>query len=159
MLNYYIGHIVYNYSNQIIGEKMFNTPLDKFLRKMMLLGIPLFFIWFYLFVPTYPIASKVNSKEDIANFIKDVFKYEANSLQFEYQDKGGIPVEALQSVQRTIDKLEMCNFDKTCMIEAYKDHMDDWTSTKLRVITRADYMTRKFGIVGDLINKSISWIY
>lgn len=142
---------------------MFNTPVDKFLRKVIdkiiFIGIPLFLVWFYLFTPTYPIASEVNSKEDIAGFIKDIFKFEAKSLQFQYQDEGGIPVEALQSVQATIVKLKKCDFEKECMQDAYKDHMDDWTSDKLRVMTRADYMTRKFGIVGDLINKYISWIY
>ncbi|CAA6827941.1 MAG: Unknown protein [uncultured Sulfurovum sp.] len=113
---------------------MFNTPLDKLLRKIMTIGIPLFIAWFYIFTPTYPIASEVNSKEDIADSIKDVFKFEANSLAYQYVDKGGIPAEALQSVDTTIDKLEQCNFEKECMLEAYKDHMDDWTSDKLRVI-------------------------
>jgi len=142
---------------------MFNTSADKFLRKIIdkviFIGIPLFLVWFYLFIPTYPIASEVNSKKDIAGFIKKIFKFEAKSLQFQYIDEGGIPVEALQSVQSTIVKLKKCDFEKECMLEAYKDHMDDWTSDRLRVRTRADYMTRKFGIVGDLINKSIPWLY
>ena len=138
---------------------MFNTPLDKLLRKIMLIGIPLALIWFYLFTPTYPVPSEVNSKEAISQYIKKIYKLEARNLQFEYQDKGGIPVEALQSVQRSMGEFKQCNFEKECMIEVYEDHMDEWTSDNLRVMTRAEYMTRKFGIIGDMINKFMGFLY
>ena len=101
----------------------------------------------------------MNSKEDILNFIGQRFRLEANNLAFQYVDQGGIPIEAVQSAKIATDKIKQCNFEKECMIEAYEDYMDDWTSDKLRVMTRADYMTRTFGTIGDWFNKSMSSLY
>lgn len=113
---------------------------------------------FYIFTPKYPKPNKNESTEVVVNFIEKVLDLESKNFEFQYMDKGGIPAELIQSVQKMAIEFKECN-NKECFIKVYENHMDEWTSDKLRKSTRANFVIKKLGIVGVLINQYTYELY
>lgn len=116
---------------------------------------------FYLIAPKYPTIKKEASLKEVQNFVIKIAKMESrnNSLEALASSSKNISVELENAQKAYIKKVQNCQQDKECIINAYNSHMQEWTSSTLRKQTRAMYMVNNFGYIGDNINNALGGLY
>ena len=117
------------------------------------------FLLIRLITPSYPNINNEVTVSQVKSFIDKVFKEEARNINYEYMDSpsGGAPVEYIRAVDDLDKTFANCKNDKICLIKTYNEFMNNWASDRLRRQTRAYYMVKEFGILGEQLNEFL-WI-
>ena len=120
------------------------------------------FLMIRFFTPGHIQISDNSSLGEIRTFIKSTMKKEARNISFENLNsstRGGIPAEHLKAIDNLIGTLDKCQENKECLITTYDKYMDKWASQSMRKQSRAYYMIKSFGVVGEKINKTLGFMY
>jgi hypothetical protein len=111
--------------------------------------------------PNHPEINHSVSTNEVKNSLKEIFKQEANNISFQYLDSPahGAPVEYIKASREFFSNLGKCKEDKECLIGEYDNFMNEWASDRLRQETRAYFMVKNFGLIGEQINQSLGFMY
>jgi len=115
---------------------------------------------FYMVAPNYPKIDSDRSLDNIKGYLESVLKVQAKNINMEALAKNKrVPVETEAAFRQLTIDMDKCNDNKECLIEAYDEYMDDWCTAGIRKYTRAKWMVKKFGVIGQEINKNMASLY
>jgi hypothetical protein len=136
--------------------------LNNILRMIFVIGFISIFIYTRWMVPSYPQINEDFKLSYVKSFINKTIKNEIRNYAFEATSGGSLSKSDVVKLRNAIIKFDnnliQCKNNKKCYIKEYNNFMNHWVSQKTKVTTKY-YHIQQLGLIGSLINSSMSWNY
>lgn len=134
------------------------NTIRNFIRVVAILFFTLFPIYVIFMIPKYPIINSSLSIEKTTQMIMSNLDDNSRKYALENMYKQKKLLSYKKEFALLEQKIMKCK-DKACLIEEYNNFMSNWVSEDLQTISKAIYISNKFGLIGNLINKNCYWLY